>query len=422
MKITIIGAGSDNFGSGMVCDAVNTPEIRGAELCLMDINQEHLQDIFSLAVKLNQALNSGLIISKTTDRVQALEGADFVIISVAVDRNKTWKMDWEIPIKYGVKHVLGENGGPGGFFHSARNIPLLLDIVKDVERICPQALVMNFTNPMSRVCLAISKYTKVKFIGLCHGVGMGIERVAPILGMKPEELSVLNAGLNHYTWFLKLQTKETGEDLYPLLRERNKTYDPSYCPLMRRLFEIYGYWPSPSDDHIGEYLPWAWKYSGMHGYNFEKADLEAKLKRENLRAIAEGRAELGKWLKLRSGEIPFEIISHLVSKKRGLHLAVNVPNKGYIENLPDGAIVEVPAETIDGKLVPLKIGKLPEGIAALCRIQLAIQELVVQAICAKSKKLALQALLADPVVPDIETAENILEELLLKEAEYLDIH
>src|SRR3954454_6830912 len=176
-KLVLIGAASASFGPRTIGDALLTKELRGSTLVLVDLDGPRLQVMTDYARRLNDALDAGWQIESTTDRLQALPDASFVISSIAVRRDELWKHDFQIPLKHGLKQVLGENGGPGGLSHALRNIPLILDIARDMERLCPRALLINYSNPESRVCLAISRYTSQPFVGLCHGVAMGFESV-----------------------------------------------------------------------------------------------------------------------------------------------------------------------------------------------------------------------------------------------------
>src|SRR5512135_3791684 len=164
-KIVLIGAGSVSFGTGTLCDLFAArEELRGSTIALVDINPASLQLMAQVAQRLNAATGEPFVIQATTDRCQALPGAQFVITSIAVKRNERWRLDFQIPLSHGVKHVLGENGGPGGVFHAMRNIPIMLDICRDIERLCPNALVINFSNPEGRLCLAATRYTSLQFV------------------------------------------------------------------------------------------------------------------------------------------------------------------------------------------------------------------------------------------------------------------
>ncbi len=186
-KIVIIGAGSTSFGPTILNDLfAHADRLRGSEVWLVDVNTEALDLIARYAEKLNLAFEQPFDFHATNARGEALPGARFVIVSVAVDRIAAWQLDWQIPLRHGVRHVLGENGGPGGLSHALRNIPLLLEIARDVERLAPAAVLLNFTNPLSRLCMALDRYTRVPFVGLCHQIYEGHHLVNRALGLVAE--------------------------------------------------------------------------------------------------------------------------------------------------------------------------------------------------------------------------------------------
>jgi alpha-galactosidase len=379
------------------------------------------------AQAVNAATGAGLRIRSTTDRTQALAGAEFVMTAVAVKRDDLWKLDFQIPLKHGIKQVLGENGGPGGLSHALRNIPIILDIARDMEKLCPDALLLNFSNPESRIGLALSRYTSVRFVGLCHGIGMGYDSIARLTGLPADDLQGIAAGLNHFAWFLDIRRKSSGEDVYPLLRAADATYDPTFYPLTRRMLRTYGLYPHPSDDHIGEYLAFAWEECGLHGYDFAGADrgreqawasLSRMASGEQTLPVAEGPRGDRPWLR-KSGEFAFPIVVAQVANRHAFIEAVNIRNDGLIGNLPQWAVVEVPATVGADGVKGVQVGDLPAGIAALLNTQAHVQDLVVDAAVQGSRALALQALLADPVVHSALAAERTLDELLRVHAAYL---
>lgn len=416
-KIVFIGAASASFGPACLLDAIHCEGLAGSTLVLVDIDAQRLDVMARLANRLNEVSGAGLRIEHTTDRCEALPGAEFVINSIAIDRNELWKLDWSIPIKHGIKQVLGENGGPGGLSHTLRNIPVILDICHDMERLCPNALFINFTNPESRICLAISKHTSIRSVGLCHGVYMGIDSISRIIG--ENQIDVVAAGLNHFTWMLSIKNANTGEDLYPLLRERSRQCAPDDLPLSRRMLDVFGLFPSPSDDHIGEYLPYAWESTGLEGYNFAVADHDREQQWAMNVKLADGDDYIHEYATQRSGENALDIIRATLANTNEPLLAVNIPNGGCISNLPADAVVEVPATVGENGITGMRIGDLPEGIAALCNTQVAVQKLAVEAAVTGSRQVALQAMLADPVIQSADAAEKCLDELLRVHAEYL---
>jgi alpha-galactosidase len=419
-KIVLIGAGSVSFGPGTLSDLFGARDaLRGSTIALVDINAEALQVVEQVARRMNEAVGHPFIIQATTERLEALPGAEFVIISIAVQRNARWRLDFQIPLKHGVKQVLGENGGPGGLFHAMRNIPIILQICRDIEALCPDALVLNFSNPEGRLCLAASRYTQLQFVGLCHGIGMAQTVISHALEIPANEIDPKAAGLNHFTWILDLRRKDTGEDLYPAFRQAmaEKWEEIEHkvgwgVKLSRYLMETFGYWPSPSDDHVGEYLGYAWEYCSLDGYDFDGADRHGEELWQRLRRKAAGEEPVDDLLNRRTGEIAVPIITGVLGNTHQYELAVNVPNHGFIPNLPDWAIVEVPAIIDATGVHGVPVGPLPEPIAAMCRAQIAVIDRVVEAGVHGDRNAALQALLLDPTVSSISQAEAICNELL----------
>jgi len=424
-KIVFIGAASAAFGPRVIGEACRKQEIAASTLVLVDINKDALEVMTKWANKVNTGYGSPLKIESTTDRLQALPDANFVIVSIAVERNELWKLDWRIPLKHGIKQVLGENGGPGGLSHSLRNIPIVLGIAKDMERLCPKALMMIYTNPENRITMAVERYSEIRAVGLCPGWGDSI--VAAATGVPQDDILLVNGGLNHFGWLLDIRRKSTGEDLYPLFRKAAAEAPPDVLPLSRHLFEIYGYFPRPSDDHVGEYISYAWQFCGLDGYDFDAADQVRAQQWADVLAIANGEKEFvpmtgneaaqhGIGEPCRPG---LEIIAGIANGTPTYIPSMNIVNNGLISNLPDWAVVEIPGVAGPDGLRGVQIGPLPKGIAALCRTQVGVQDLCVDAAVKGSRQLALQAMLADPVVQDAGAAENCLDELLKVHAPYL---
>lgn len=408
-KIVFIGAGSMSFGLSMFQDIFTSKELAGSSLALVDIDEENLERMYKLALKMNEQSGAGLIIEATTDRREALPQAGFVVNSIAIERCKLWKYDFEVPKKYGIRHTLGENGGPGGLFFTMRTLPLILDIIKDMEELCPDAYFLNFSNPESRIILALGRYSKIKCVGLCHGIFMGHSDVARIMGIDKDDIDVWGAGLNHFQWLLGIREKATGKDMYPLLREKNKTYDPSFMPLSRKLFEAFGLYPSCSDDHIGEYLAYGWE-AGEEGYDFDADERYREAMKQEIAARTNGLKPLDDWF-VPSGERAVEVITGILNNKKKVIESGIVYNDGAITNLPPDAAVEVPIMVDAGGIHPVAVGDLPAGIARLLTTQVGVQQMAIEAAVKASKELALQALLIDPVINSTEAARGILDEL-----------
>ena len=409
-KIVFIGAGSMSFGLSMFRDVFSSKELTGSTLVLVDLKEEHLERMAQLAHKLNTVSGAGLIIEKTTNRLEALPGAGFVINSIAIDRNRLWKLDFEVPRKYGIRHTLGENGGPGGLFFTLRTIPAIMDIVRDMEALCPEAYFLNFSNPESRLILALGLYSKIRAIGLCHGVFMGQTDVAKIMGIPREKVDVWAAGMNHFQWLLQIRDRQTREDLYPLLKEKETSFPPAFMPLTRKMFHAFGYWPSCSDDHMGEYLAYGWE-GGEDGYDFNQDERNRIQIRTQIDAVNAGDQAIPEFMFQPSGERGVQVITAILHNKKTQIESGVVHNRGAIHNLPYDCAVEVPIAVDGHGLHPVSVGNLPEPMAALLSIQAAIQKLSVEAAIQGSKDLALQALLIDPVVNSITAAEKLLDEL-----------
>ena len=409
-KIVFIGAGSMSFGLAMFKDIFSSQELSGSTLTLVDINRDNLERMTQLAEHMNQHAGAGLKIEAVTDWKEALPGAGFVINSTAIDRNRLWKLDFEVPKKYGIRQTLGENGGPGGLFFTLRTLPLVMDIIRDMEALCPQAVFINFSNPESRIILAVGKYSQVRCIGLCHGVFMAQNDVAEIMGLPAENVDVLAAGLNHFQWLLEIRDRMTGEDLYPVLFEKEKAYEPSFMPVTRRLFRAFRKYPSCSDDHLGEYIPYGWE-GGEEGYDFDEDEAGRKALHAFVEQILAGQEPLPEAWFGPSGERGVAVITGMLHNK---HVAVEsgvIYNQGAIPNLPADLAVEVPVMVDAAGVHPVRLGPLPDGIAKLLQMQASVQQLTVEAAMQASKELALQALLIDPVVNSAVAAEKILAEL-----------
>lgn len=279
VKIVVVGAGSASFGLNSLATLIRSRHLRGSTLCLVDINAQGLEMVTQLARRLDKEWNAGLTIECAIDSASALDGASFVIVSIEVPpREKLWRLDWQIPLRHGVRQPYGENGGAGGFAHTARNIPPIMRIARQMEERCPDAWLIIFSNPLPRLCRAVTRYSRIKTVGLCHQLQhaymmagwalagpLGIH-VPSDLSLRPAPsasgtrryvaqqalklLDIKAAGLNHFTWMLSIHHKETGEDLYPLFRERLRRLDAHVAPLSREVMDIFGLFPVPGDDHL----------------------------------------------------------------------------------------------------------------------------------------------------------------------------
>ncbi len=430
-KIVFIGAGSVSFGPSILGDLFSLADrLRGSEVWLVDVDEPAVTLMAQVAARANEALGQPFALRHTTARVEALPDADFVIVSAAVDRLAAWRLDWQIPLRHGVRHVLGENGGPGGLSHALRSIPLVLDIARDVEALCPSALLINFTNPLSRVCLAISRRTRARFVGLCHQIGEGYRLVNRVLGLVSPDgksgneltaeierrIHLTAAGLNHFTFILDMRERETGRDLYPEFREKVKQMPPDFELMSRRLLDTYGLFCATGDGHAGEYVGFAHETIPLTGYDFDAYERRSREQRARLQAIARGELPI----EIRqSGERAAQIIDAVAHDLNRPELAVNIRNGGCIGNLPAGAVVEAPALVNATGVHGVRVGDLPAGLAALMRREIDIQELTVEAAVSGDRNAALQALLLDPHVHSYAQAQHMLDDLLRAHAKRL---
>jgi alpha-galactosidase len=427
-KLVIIGAGSLAFGTMTIRDLMEAPELRGSEIALVDINAQRLDRMTRLARRLNETWEAEMEITSTTDRNEALPGASIVVGAVEQNRYPLWLMDIEIPRKHGCRELYGENGGPGGFFHTLRQVPITLDIVRDVERLCPDAWFVNMSNPESRLTLAIERHTNIKTVGVCLGAYITRRHLATkVLGLPEEEVDVKAAGINHCHWVIEIRHIGSGEDLYPKLRDKMNEVDPAWEPLSRECLRRLGYYPGPGDTHVGEYISWAHKYlppsyagAVVQGFAGNTDKMTARLD-----ACASGHgpleaAELEQFMVERGFRWQtVDIILSLLDGGNRYILSVNVPNDGHITNLKQGAVVEIPAIVGADRIHGLGMGALPCAIASLMERQLAIMDLNVEAAVTGDRQTALEGLVIDPLVPDPEAAERILDEMLVAQADYL---
>jgi alpha-galactosidase len=424
VKIVAIGIGSVIFGVDLLRDLFRVPEVRGAELWLVDVDAGALGRMTKLAEQLNAAADWDVDLRSTLDRLEALPGADFVVTSVAVDRLASWRTDHELALKHGFGSVLSENGGPGGLSHTLRSIPLMVEIGCDVERLAPNALLLNYTNPENRVCLALRRHTSVRSVGLCHSVAHAIDDAARLLGRDRADIDAHAAGSNHFTWFLSIRDARDGTDLMPEFRRRTLANDASDNPLCRTLFERLGFHPAIGDDHIGEYVPWAADMIGTTGYDFDALAERTQRAIRALEAWGSGERSVAPLIAEESEEAmaghgAAQVIGDVVARRTQRRPSFILPNSGWIANLPAESVVEVPGLVKDGVPGGVPVGSMPEAVATLVRHELSVQDLAVQAAMEGSRDLAMRALLVDPVVNSARAAEAFLDDVLAVHRKWL---
>jgi len=421
-RIVVIGAASTVFGPKLLRDLVHYKDLAGSEVAFVDVDSERLEIYTALARRVSDAAGLGYKFEATDDRRSVLPGAEFVVETFAVGRNEIWRQDFNVPIRHGVKHVNAECGGPGALMLTCRNVPEMLAIARDVEELCPRAWLMAATNPEGRIMMALDRYSGLRCVGLCHGIEIILNKLCQeVLGIPAAELEATAAGVNHFTWLQKLWRADTGRSVLAELTEKLAKMPADYMPLTRKMLDVYGLLPSPGDVHIGEFLQFAWEYVGLDGPNFQRRagkvpEVWAKLARQ-----AAGDEPLDEYLGGRTwaDTLAGPMIDAMVNNHRVRMPAVNVRNDGYVPNLPAEAIVEVPAIVDVNGVQPLRVDPLPMGIAAMCKREISIAELSVEAAVKGDRKTALQALLADAHVGSIKAAEKMLDELLAGQADYL---
>ena len=416
-RIVLIGAGSAMFGLGALGDIFKCKALEGSTVVLHDINHESLKRVELITQDYIEKSGLPFNIVATTSRKEALAGADFCIISIEVgNRYELWEQDWRIPLQLGIPQVYGENGGPGGIFHALRIIPPILDICRDIVQICPEALVINLSNPMTTISLAIlKKFPGLKLVGLCHEISSLIEHLPKILGVKFSDLAIKAGGLNHFSIMVEVKYMATGRDAYPDIRKKAPEYYEALPErgLFREIVRVYGYLPNTTDSHFGEYIQWAQEVADHKGI----LDFYNDYMDECLKPIDE-------FARLKTGTLPAEywrvvpVMEGIITNSGHEELAVNIRNDGLISCLPDNMVVEVPA-TVDAGGIHGVALDMPKGFAGLLRNRVGVLDLTTDAVIEESKELALYALLAEPVVNSMKKAERLLATMLEYQKRYL---
>jgi alpha-galactosidase len=427
-KVLMLGAGSA-FTSRLAIDIMNIPELDGGIFALVDIDEERLVLSHRLIEQLNQRMDKKWKVISSTDRREVMAGSDYLINSIEVSGLATVKYDYEIPLKYGVDQCIGDTIGPGGVFKALRTIPVWVEILEDAEELCPDALIMNYTNPMSMMMLAAAYTTDMPAVGLCHSVQGTSKQLAGYLGIPYEELNWKCGGINHMAWFTQLT--HNGQDMYPLLKEKageKDIYerDPVRFETMLQL----GAFVTESSGHFSEYVPYFRKrkdiidkycrkgYLGESGFYANNWPLWRKQRDINIEAWISGEKELSMNRSHEYGSVIME--AHLTGKPAVIY--GTVPNLGLIENLSWDGVVEVPVMVDKKGYHPCRFGALPPQLAALNMSNMAVYELTVKAALEKDKEAAIHALMLDPLTSAVCSLEEIRKmgmELFEAEKEYL---
>ena len=396
-RIAFIGAGSVEFTKNLLGDLLAFPELAEATIALHDIDRERLETAEGIARWTNDALGARARIEAHLDRRAALDGCDHVINMIQVGGHAATLLDFEIPKRYGLRQTIADTLGVGGIFRALRTIPVMLGIGADMAELCPDAWLLNYTNPMAMLCWATYAGSPIeRVVGLCHSVQWTTRELAELVGVPYEEVTYLGAGVNHQAWILRFERE--GENLYPRLDEAIAG-DPDLRRRVRvEMYRRLGYFPTESSEHSAEYLPYFLRSDEMiERFRILVGDYVGRSE-ENLRLYDDMRRML------QAGE-PFEIersleyaslIVHSIATGEPCVIYGNVRNRGLIPNLPDGACVEVPCLVDGGGVQPTAIGPLPPQLAALNRTFLNVCELTVRAALEGRREHVYHAALLDP--------------------------
>ncbi len=414
-RIVFIGAGSFGFTRKLVRDVLTFPTMRDATIVLMDIDRDRLELIAKAVRMIVERGNYPAKVEVTADRREALKGADVVVCTILAGGIEVWRHDIEIPKKYGVDINVGDTRGPSGIFRALRTIPVMLDICRDIERLCPGALFLNYTNPMAMLCHAMQRASDVRVTGLCHSVQGTAEMLARWIGAPMSEITYLCAGINHLAWYL--QYRRNGKDAYPAIRKamaRKKIYNEEV--VRNEMFLQLGWYVTESSGHNSEYNWWfrkrpelIRKYCRGTGWNPGEY---AYILKEYLAGRKTWKKRIRAWID--KGEIDLKCsqeyasrIAHAVLGGEAFEFNGNVPNTGLIPNLPRGACVEVPVLASRRGLDPLYVGELPPQVAGLTFVNATAEMMAVEASLTGDPTLVFQAIATDPLTASVLSLAEI---------------
>lgn len=428
-SFVLIGAGSTVFTPGLMTDLASSPIFAGWTIHLVDLSAEAAETMARLGRRIAQERGADLNFVPHTDRREALAGASFVSTTIAVGAAAGWLYDVEVPARHGVAQTVGDTVGPGGVLRALRHAPELVAIARDVAELAPNALMVNYSNPLTANVRAIASQTPVRVVGLCHGTMHTLAALAGDLGVPRDRVHATFAGLNHLCWLLDL--RRGSEDLYPQLRalvsEHAGAADASstrhegvHLPVSADLLQTFGCYPAPGDRHVSEFFSWylrgadgdalPWGLQGGRDMTMEYISAKRDLW-DRLHGQADGVLPLD-GIEKQEAERLVAIAAAITTGRDTIELAVNLPNQGKIPNLPPEAVVEVPAVAGAAGVTGLAVGPLPEAIAAVLTARVQQQELTVRAALSGRRAQAVQALALDPLVPDPRTAAAILDDAI----------
>ena len=432
-KIAFVGAGSLGFTRGLVRDILTFPLLEDATLALMDIDAERLDFAQRACQKIVDMGNYPAKVEATMDRAEALEGADAVLCTILAGGVDVWRYDIEIPKKYGVDTNIGDTRGPSGVFRALRTIPVMVSIVKDMERYCPEATLLNYTNPMAMLCRAMQRESFIRLSGLCHSVQGTAAMLARWIGAMFDEVSYTCAGINHQAWYLDYRWN--GKDAYPLVHKAiSENVDIYNEEIVRNEMYLHlDYYVTESSGHNSEYNWWFRKRPDLiekyctHGTGWNPGEYAYILKEYESRAD-HWRGDSEEWL---AKERPItlarghEYAANIINALQGgevYQFNGNVPNTSIITNLPEGACVEVPVFVDKAGLHPVHVGALPPQCLALNHVSVMVEEMAVEAALTGDPRLVLQALAYDPLsaaVLSLAEIKQMVNEMLRQNRDHL---
>ena len=423
-KIAFIGAGSFDFTRELVRDILTFPALSGVELALMDIDAHRLDFSRKACEKLIKAGNYPAKLTVTMNRAEALEGADGVIITILSGGPSVFRTDIEIPKKYGVDICVGDTRGPSGIFRFLRTAPAMLEICRDIERICPDAVVLNYTNPMAMLVRYLKSETWLNVTGLCHSVQGSAEMLAGWIGAEPEKISYLCAGINHQAFYLKFLND--GRDAYPAIREAVKRPEVYNEEIVRcEMFKHLGYFPTESSGHNSEYNPWFRKNAAeiekycTHGTGWNPGE-HAYILKEYFDRERTWKGEIQEWLDSddteleRGNEYAAYIFNAIFGDNYPFQFNGNVRNFGLIDGLPEGCCVEVPVVAGKNGILPMHVGKLPAQLQILIGNSAQCEELAAMGCIEGDREMIYHAILFDPLTAaklDMTETQEMVNEM-----------
>ena len=432
-KITFIGAGSFGFTRTLVRDILTFPLLERSTLCLMDIDPQRL-DFSRRAVQ--RIVDQGGYLAKvetTLNRQAALRDADYVMVTILAGATDVWRHDIEIPAHYGVDINVGDTRGPSGIFRALRTIPVMLEIARDMEQLCPRATMLNYTNPMAMLCRAIQRETSIQMTGLCHSVQGTAEMLAGWIGSPMEEVTYTCAGINHMAWYLDF--KWQGEDAYPLIRKAILER-PEVCneeQVRNEMFLAFDHYVTESSGHNSEYNSWFRKRPNLieqyctHGTGWNPGE-HAFILKEYQRRDKEWVKDIRAWIDdpaPRNLSRGHEYAAYIINALEGgepFTFNGNVPNKGCVTNLPHDACVEVPVWVSRKGFEPTNVGALPPQCAVLTNLSAQIEEMTVEASITGNKSLVYHAIYNDPLtaaVLSLAEIRKMVDDMFAQNAPYL---